>query len=938
MEIRLLGPVEMVVEGVRVDLGPPRQRAVLAAIAAEVGEPVQVETVIDRVWGIEPPDRVRQTLYVYVARIRRILDRTSEIDPLTRRSRGYVLAVDPDRVDLHRFRSLVDQAREPNRPDEARAGLLREALDLWHGPPLAGLPDGEWVIQVREGYRQRRLDAAMCWAEVEMGRGQSEKTIGTLIDLVAEYPHAESLVDVLMRALDASGRPADALDWFHRTRIRLAEDLGTDPGPDLSRVYQTMLRRTSASSVTSPAGSTQRPAPHVAPAEGPNTPAQLPAPATGFAGRREYLGRLDALVPAPTGAAATVVITGMAGVGKTALAVRWGRAVRERFPGGQLFADLHGYADRVPARPIEVLAAFLTALGVPAGRVPATVDESAALYRSLLADRPPVLVVLDNTSHPDQVRPLRPAGDGCLMLVTSRDRLSGLVARDGAYRLDLGLLARDEARAVLSGILSGQGVPVDNTALDSLAIRCGYLPLALRIAAANVLERGAAAIDGYLAELAGGDRLTGLQVDGDDDAAVRVAFDLSYAALPAATRGLFRLLGYVPGADVTTLAAAALAGAPITDTATRLRQLTAAHLVSEPAPGRYALHDLLRLYAAERGAAEVSAEQRAAVQVRLLNWYRDMANAADRMLRPAERPNFPAADGPPPFADAAEALAWLDVEAVNLAAAVENYAIAQPAHAWRIAAAMYGWLQRRHRRTQWVALYEVAAGAAARAAEPAGEAMVVSRLAIAYGQLGDTERAMDRCGRAYQIRLATGDHLGAATALLNLAAVHLNAGRPEEAIARLAEAEALSAQLPDTTFLTTLIHSNLGEAHHLAGRLEQALTHYHQAMVMAENAGSTRDLAHILLGLGRLLRDMGDLPGALARSQHGIDLAREAGDEILTAEAHELLGHIHAADAQDPAARRIALRHLRAALAVYEAKGHRHTDQLRRLLAVDWRT
>src|SRR6266511_3067878 len=410
MEFRLLGPVEVWTAAGPVDVGPSRQRAVLAALLVDAGRPVTVETVIDRVWGDTPPDRVRHTLYVYVARLRKALGSSR----LLNRSGGYVLAVDPGQVDLHVFRSQVARARAASCPEAERATLLRRALDLWRGTPLADVP-GEWAAQVREGWRQQHLEAAVSWAQA---------------------------------ALSASGRRAEALDCFARIRKRLADELGVDPGAELQALHQAILRSDAApASVSAPA-----PAP---------SPAQLPLDVHGFTGRAEALAQLDRTLQGSAEQPTAVVISaiaGTAGVGKTALAVHWAHRITDRFPDGQLYVNLRGFdPGGTVMHPGEAIRGFLDALQVPAQRIPSDLAAQVSLYRSLLAGKR-MLVVLDNARDADQVRPLLPGAPGCLVLVTSRNQLTSLVAAEGAQPLTLDLLTEAEARQLLTRRL-GCGQP-----------------------------------------------------------------------------------------------------------------------------------------------------------------------------------------------------------------------------------------------------------------------------------------------------------------------------------------------------------------------------------------------------------------------------------------------------------------------------------------------
>jgi hypothetical protein len=315
------------------------------------------------------------------------------------------------------------------------------------------------------------------------------------------------------------------------------------------------------------------------------------------------------------------------------VAVHWAHRVADRFPDGQLYLNLRGYSSGEPMRAVEALAALLRSLGTLPERIPTEEDQAAALYRTVMADRR-VLVVLDNARSVDQVRPLLPGSHGCLVLVTSRDRLAGLVARDGARRLSLDVLPPEEAFALLTRILGADRTAAEPAATAELARVCAYLPLALRIAAAHLSDRTDLVIAAYIAELTDSDPVTSLRVDGDDETAVRTALDRSYLSLPEPTRRMFRLLGVVPGPDFTAMAAAALAGSTVDDAAQHLRRLANAHLIDEHTHGRYAFHDLLRAYASHIVEETEVSEQRNVALTRLMSWYLQVADASATILYP----------------------------------------------------------------------------------------------------------------------------------------------------------------------------------------------------------------------------------------------------------------------------------------------------------------
>ncbi|MER5644726.1 BTAD domain-containing putative transcriptional regulator [Streptosporangium sp. NPDC002524] len=718
-------------------------------------------------------------------------------------------------------------------------------------------------------------------------------------------------------------------------------------------------------------------------------PAQLPARPLGFVGRDGELARLDEIAAGTGEEARVVAVVGPPGVGKTALVVRWAHLTRHLFGDGQFFVDLSGFGIGRPLDPGVVLERFLRTLDVPSWRIPADTEERAAVFRSLVADRRMLIVLdnaasaaqarallpgaapsltlitsrlrLDGlaTTHGVPRIPLGPlpVADAVTLL---RDRLartrivtSGTTGTMGAAHGTVTSGITDGVRVNVTGGATSDvaddipgsatnnvtknvtnsatnGVTSDATGdvpgAEELAELCDRIPLALRIAASR-LEMAAydSALPALVAEMTDERvRLDRLAVD-ESEISIRAVLRASLRPLSEPVRGMFRLLGLHPGPEPSLAVAAVLSGTTADETRELLDQLVSVHLLVPVSGDHYAMHDLVRIYARERCLAEEGASERERCVAALLTWYRDAANAADRVLRPKERPNFDSPTRPVEFADAASALAWFDAEAANLDAAVRRAAESHPALAWQIAAAMFGWLNRRHHARQWADLYTVAAEAAATAGDPVGEAMVTGRLAIVHSLLGDTEHAVSACHRAHRLRLGLGDTLGAATALLNLAAVCINAHRPEEAIRWLEEAGSLGARLADAHHFTALLHSNLGEAHHLAGRLPQAMSHYLTSLEISETSCGDRDIAQILVSMSTLHHDMGAHEEAASCGERALSLATLTGDTLLRAEAHEALGLARASLERTGE----ATAHLEAALALFEDLRHRKAGVVR---------
>lgn len=630
-------------------------------------------------------------------------------------------------------------------------------------------------------------------------------------------------------------------------------------------------------------------------------PAQLPPDLPGFTGRDKHLRLLDDLLPGLDGKAGGAVvvcnIAGPPGVGKTALAVRWGHRVRRSFPDGQLYVNLRGYASIPPLRPIEALVGFLSALGTPMEQIPVDLDRAAALYRSLVADKG-VLVVLDNARDAEQVRPLLPASAGCLVLVTSRDRLSGLVARDGARRIDLDVLSAYEGRLLLSAVLGADRVAAEVDAAAALAEACCWLPLALCIAAANLNDHPGRRLATAVAELQVGNRLAVLQIDGDEQAAVRVAFDLSYAALPAPARRLFRLLGLVPGLDVTVEGAAALAALTGDGAAGLLDRLASVHLLIEQTPGRYTFHDLLRRYAADRVAAEEDDACRIEAVARLYAFTLHTVHAAVDVVKPGglrlPRDGSPAGVAPRRFADRDEAVAWLDAERGNLVAAVTVAADNGPRRAaYLLADALRGYFWACALVVDWLAVAQAGLIAAAAEGDERAQASAELGLGDCRARFGEYRDAIAHGTRALLLARRTGWQEVEAAALNNLGIAYSRAGRLQAASRHLSRALAVKRRIGAVPAqASTLV--NLSTVYWEMGQLERAAGHAGQAGQIYREAGSGQGECFALGNLGAVYLAQGRLTDARQQLDRSLGLSREFSNLDSETETSRLLADVHA--------------------------------------------
>jgi DNA-binding SARP family transcriptional activator/tetratricopeptide (TPR) repeat protein len=916
-QFRVLGPVELVTDR-PVDLGPAKQQAVLAALLVDVGLPVSVDVLVDRVWGHAPPEQVRAALYAYVARLRSVLRGIAEIG---RRGGGYQLMADPEQIDLHHARRLADRSRDVEDPAE-RAGLLDQALAQWRGIPLYGL-SGAWVEAVRERLVQERIDATAQWAEAGLALGRVDAVIARTRPLAEEFPLVEPLTEVLIRALAAAGRGAEALTCFDRIRRLLRDELGADPGPRLRATYADLLVLTSGG-----------PAPAVSP-----VPAQLPMDVRGFTGREPELAVLDRLLAAGASRVVVSAVAGTAGVGKTALAVHWAHRAAGRFPDGQLYLDLRGYGPdpAVPAE--EALAACLRALGLPAGDLPAALPERAARYRTELAGRR-MLVVLDNACSAEQVRPLLPGAGESAVLVTSRDSLAGLVSRDGAHRLDLDLLPLADAVTLLQELI-GTRVQEDPVAAEQLAQSCARLPLALRVAAelaaarpstslsalVSELQQGAAGDGGDLVDL---DRLDG---GGDRHSAVRAVLSWSYRNLDAGAARLFRLLGLHPGKDWDAAAAAALAGEPVAGVRCWFDGLIRAHLVRPIGPGRFAMHDLLRSYAGWLADRELDPVERAAGVRRLCDHYLGATRQAMVRLHPTDpRPEPRSPDEPSGLvlSTEAEALAWLEEERANLVTLC-GFAVREgrlPV-AVDVAATIFRYLDAGAYGPEALQVHTAAAGAARSLGRPRDEAVAVKNLAGAHWRRGDYAQAQLEAERALSLARVGGDALLEGIVLSNLGilcqcrgqlraalehheaageifgaigpplrqwAAWSEAGLCLVSLGRYAEAEVHLHAVVDLAHTAGDRHLEACAAENLAllrirqGRLAEAEERLRNALRITTDLGTLADQALSLARLGELHLRCANPAAARAALDRALTIARSVGERSIEAEALFRLG------------------------------------------------
>ncbi|MFC7866413.1 BTAD domain-containing putative transcriptional regulator [Streptomyces murinus] len=837
----VLGPVRAWRGEEALATGSPQQRALLAALLLREGRTATAAELIDALWGPEPPSQALAAVRTYASRLRKVLDP----GVLVSESGGYAIrGLGEGALDLVQAQDLgaeAEKARGTGDLTRARA-LLNEALDLWDGEPLAGVP-GPYAETQRVRLEEWRLGLLESRLDMDLEQGCHAEAVSELTALTAAHPLRERLRELLMLALYRSGRQAEALAVYADTRRLLAEELGVDPRSGLRELQQRILQADPALAEPS--------APVAEPPAAPVRPAQLPASVPDFTGRASFVDELSAVLASAVETEGSVMavsaMAGIGGVGKTTLAVHVAHRARASFPDGQLYVDLQGAGPR-PAEPETVLGSFLRALGTADSAIPDSLEERAALYRSVLDGRR-VLVLLDNAKDAAQVRPLLPGTEGCAALVTSRVRMVGLA---GAHLVDLDVMSPDEALALFTRIVGTERVtPERDAALDVVAA-CGFLPLAIRIAASRLAARRTWTVSVLAAKLADERRrLDELQAG---DLAVKATFELGYGQLDRVQARAFRLLGLADGPDISLAAAAAVLDLPLESTEDLLESLVDTSLLESAAPGRYRFHDLVRLYAracAERD--EQPPSERGAAMSRLLDFYLATAAQVYAMERPGDR----VVDHLRPtvypglrFEDRHQAQDWLYAEAVSLLACVRQFAGA-------------GTLPRAID-LLWTAVDLTESGANSREYDAAALALL------------DAARS-------------SGDGPAQVRASVVLANAHQLSGRFAEADESAQESLRLGASCSDP--LARCWAANIrGAMAFYQRRYDDAEEHLKQALADFRDCADRAGEASVLCNLSRIHVVTGRPHSAVELAQQGVDMYETLGHAVKNANGRYALG------------------------------------------------
>jgi DNA-binding SARP family transcriptional activator/Tfp pilus assembly protein PilF len=915
MWLGVLGPLDVRHEDAVIAVPAAKQRIVLGTLLVHANQVVSFEQLAEAVWDGVPPDGARVTLRNYVKRLRQILgpavgERIHTRDP------GYQFDIGDSELDLLRFARLFESGGAAVRGgswDRAEA-VLGEALDLWRGAPLADIPSDALRRYEVPRLEQLRLQALEWRHEAQLHLGRHEELVPQLRALVAQQPLRERFHAQLMLGYYRCGRQADALAAYQDARRVLIDELGVEPGPELRGLQQRIL-------ATDPLLSMPTTMP---------PPRQLPPAARYFAGRTSELKALAGLLEATAGAGRTVVVSaigGAAGVGKSALALHWAHQVAERFPDGQLYINLRGFdPSGAPVTPKDAIRGFLDAFQLPPAAVPASPDAQVGLYRSLLAKRR-MLIVLDNARHAEQVRPLLPGGPGCLVVVTSRSRLTGLVASEGAHSITLDLLTDAEARELLARRLGAKRLADEPAAVANLIKMCARLPLALSIAAARAATNSGLSLAALATELAEAG-LDALATD-EDATDIRAVFSWSYQNLSKTAAHTFRLLGVHPGPDISAAAAASMVGLSQPEARRALGELTGVQLIQESARDRFAFHDLLRAYAAELADARGDLAERQAAVRRMLDHYTCTARDADRLLDPLRDPI--AASPPAPgvtagnLASYAEALAWFQAEHRVLRAAVTVAAHAGlDAYAWQLAWALTTYFNRCGHWQDWAYVQRTALASAERINDTAGQARAHNELGRACLRLGARQDALAHQRHALVLFAALDDHVGQARSHIDLGRTFSTEGRHDLALDHALQALRL-AQAAGSEVLSAGALNNIGWYHARLGHHSQTLSYCLRALDVFRELGHRDGEAQTLDSIGYAYHHLGQHDQAVAYYQRALEIFRARGTRYDQADLLSHLGEAHRASGDLGSAREA----WQQALVILDELHHPDAGQLR---------
>lgn len=888
--VQVLGPLEVRVGDDVLELGGARIRTLLAMLTANAGRVTTVGTLVEALWDADAPPGAHRSVRTYVSRLRNSLSSVAAAElALVTHPAGYVLRHAPEALDVVRFEQLVTAGREALAAAEpaTAAERLSGALALWRGDAYGEFADVPPLRAEASRLHGMRLGAVEDRVEADLATGEGAALVEELTALTERHPGHDRLWGQLMVALYRAGRQADALDVFVRARGVLIDRFGLDPSPRLVEVHQQILANDAR--LVAPA----RPVRIRTAVRN-----DLPGDIADFAGRRTELARLLA-ADEPLGTAMVIeALDGMAGVGKTTLAVHAAHRLAARYPDAQLFIDLHGHTpSQSPVAPLAALDTLLRALGVPGEEIPTDLDARAARWRAELAARR-VLVLLDNAADAAQVRPLLPGTARSLTLITSRRRLIDL---ETAHTMSLDVLPEEDAVALFTAV-AGRFTDdfTDDEDADVLEVvrRCGYLPLAIRIAGARLRSRPAWTVRHLADRLRQASPLTELSAG---DRSVAAAFALSYEHLDEARRRMFRLLGVHPGCDIDAEAAAALAAVSTAEAGRLLEDLVDDHLLQEPAAGRYQLHDLVRLHA----RAVASPRESPGALRRVIDFYLHTAYRGSRLLDQQHPPidiGTPAAGCvPAPLDGDAAAMAWFDANQHNVLAARAGAEDAGwDTAVWQLAWTMDNFHYRRGGMHDNIASWQAGLAAAERLGDLDAQARAHRRLGLVYAPLGEQaqETALHHLERSLTLTEKIGDRLGQAGVHFVLGLAWTHRDDYQRVLTHMTSARSLYRDVGDAKWERRAL-SMIGVCHTHLGHHDEARDHCQSALDLCRRDDDVYGQADSLENLGTIAAATGQYDEALVLYEqalaiwHDLDNTyRQAGTLTGMGDAHHALGAV----------------------------------------------
>ncbi|WP_329791347.1 BTAD domain-containing putative transcriptional regulator [Lentzea sp. DG1S-22] len=939
--LRLLGPVELVVDQRSLDLGGPRQRVVLTMLGLNANRVVPVDQLIDAVWNSSPPSTAKGQIQICISALRKVFTDAGLPEAIRTRPPGYILEIPDDALDSTRFAALVARAREESDAGsgEIAAATLRSALALWRGSALSGVAS-DLVQRAAVPLDDQRLAAVEERIRLDLLLGRHEEICGELRTLVDDNPLRERLHGFLMLALYRAGRQADALEVGRAARTVLIEEIGIEPGQELQDLEQAILNR--SPSLNAPPARQKAPAGQAAPpaAEAPATiPRQLPASITDFTGRDDLIEVLRAGLATESEeeryAVPIMAISGKGGVGKSSIAVRVAHEVADRFPDGQLYADLR--AQSPDDRTGKLLARFLRSLGVPGTAVPDDVGEREELFRSKVSGKR-LLLVLDDVTNENQVLPLLPGSASCAVITTSRARLSGL---PGAQWVDVDVFDVDQSADLLARIIGQERVNAEPEAAVELITFCGGLPLALRIAGARLASRPHLRIDGLVRRLR--DEARRLDEFEHHGLELRSNIGLTYKGLAPDAQRLFQLFSLIRAPEFPAWTAAALLDMDIYDAEDILESLVDAQLVdtveyADATATRYRFHDLIQVYAREKLTESATQEERTEALARLLGAWLSLAEEAHRREYGGD---YTIMHGDAPrWADAtwsnmgltANPIDWMDSERRSLVAAVRQAANAgMDELCWDLALTSVTLFESKGYFDDWLECARTAetvarvagndVGVAAmryslgtlhmfqtRLQEAAqcfgealegfraaghehGQALVLRNDAHVDGLRGDIGSMLIKYGAALVTMRASGDRIGEAHILRSLAKHHLEEGDTTTARGLLDDAVRITREV-NCLRAEAQVEHRVAELHVVTGQIDQARKSLHRVLQIVRDTGDRIGETYALYSLGVVRHKEGRLDNAETTLVHALDLSRKMGERLIEAKTLYSLGQI----------------------------------------------